>query len=112
MGLLMDHPGSGYDLMKRFRRSLGNVRVASQGQVYGELNRLADAGVIEATSEGPRGRQEYALTSPGEADLLRWLARTEGRKPQARFFHRPPAPVGGQGHTTPTTSRRLPSHCR
>ncbi|MGW5119215.1 PadR family transcriptional regulator [Streptomyces noursei] len=82
MGLLMDRPGSGYDLMKRFRRSLGNVWVASQSQLYGELNRLADTGAIEITSEGPRGRKEYVLTSSGEAELLTWLARTEGRKPQ------------------------------
>lgn len=82
MGLLMDRPGSGYDLMKRFRRSLGNVWLASQSQLYGELNRLADTGAIEITSEGPRGRKEYVLTSLGEAELLKWLARTEGRKPQ------------------------------
>lgn len=82
MGLLVDGPGSGYDLMKRFRRSLGNVWVASQSQLYGELNRLAGTGAIEITSEGPRGRKEYALTSRGMTELRQWLAGIEGAKPQ------------------------------
>jgi PadR family transcriptional regulator AphA len=82
MGLLVDRSGSGYDLMKRFDRSLGNVWAASQSQLYGELNRLASTGRIQVTSEGPRGRKEYSLTPLGESELREWLATTEGKKPQ------------------------------
>ncbi|WP_052488948.1 PadR family transcriptional regulator [Streptomyces sp. 150FB] len=82
MGLLVDRSGSGYDLMQRFDRSLGNVWAASQSQLYGELNRLADNGRIEVTSEGPRGRKEYALTDLGRAELQEWLSSTEGKKPR------------------------------
>jgi PadR family transcriptional regulator AphA len=82
MGLLVDRSGSGYDLMKRFDRSLGNVWAASQSQLYGELNRLASTGRIKVTSEGPRGRKEYSLTPLGESELREWLATTEGKKPQ------------------------------
>jgi PadR family transcriptional regulator AphA len=82
MGLLVDRSGSGYDLMQRFDRSLGNVWAASQSQLYGELNRLADNGRIEVMSEGPRGRKEYALTDLGRAELQEWLSSTEGKKPR------------------------------
>ncbi|GHJ37155.1 PadR family transcriptional regulator [Streptomyces sp. TS71-3] len=78
MGLLADRPASGYDLLKRFGRSLDNVWTASQSQVYGELRHLADSGAIEVVSEGPRGRKEYALTPRGQAELREWVAHTEG----------------------------------
>jgi len=42
LGLLADGPASGYDLMKVFDRSLAFVWPATQSQLYGELNRLAD----------------------------------------------------------------------
>ena len=44
LGLLAQHPGSGYDLLKRFEKSMANVWPATQSQLYGELNKLADAG--------------------------------------------------------------------
>ncbi|MDT0478147.1 PadR family transcriptional regulator, partial [Streptomyces sp. DSM 41014] len=46
LGLLAQHPGSGYDLLKRFEKSMANVWPATQSQLYGELNKLAAAGLI------------------------------------------------------------------
>ena len=60
LGLLAQHPGSGYDLLKQFEKSMANVWPATQSQLYGELNKLADGGLIEVTAVGPRGRKEYA----------------------------------------------------
>lgn len=77
LGLLVDEPASGYDLMKRFNTSLANVWPATQSQVYGELGRLADQGLISVAAEGPRGRKEYALTDEGLAELRRWLTETD-----------------------------------
>ena len=74
LGLLAQQPGSGYDLLKRFENSMANVWPATQSQLYGELNKLADAGLIEVGDIGPRGRKEYRVTEAGRADLLRWLA--------------------------------------
>lgn len=82
LGLLVDRSGSGYDLMKLFSTSLGNVWAATQSQLYGELNRLEAAGLIEVVAEGPRGRKEYALTGAGREELHRWLTEKEGEKPQ------------------------------
>lgn len=81
LGLLVDGPASGYDLMKRFNTSLANVWPATQSQVYGELARLAEAGLIEVAAEGPRGRKEYTLAEEGLAELRRWLVED---KPEPR----------------------------
>ncbi|MFI6458197.1 PadR family transcriptional regulator [Streptosporangium amethystogenes] len=63
--------------MKVFAVSLANVWPATQSRLYGELGRLADAGLIEVVAEGPRGRKEYALTEPGLVELRRWLTEVE-----------------------------------
>ena len=80
LGLLVDRPASGYDLMKRFDLALGLVWPAAQSQLYTELNQLADDKLIEVTATGPRGRKVYALTDSGLAELRRWLVETEPRR--------------------------------
>ncbi|MFI7531895.1 PadR family transcriptional regulator [Streptosporangium sp. NPDC049376] len=77
LGLLSQGPASGYDLLKTFDISLANVWPATQSQVYAELGRLASTGLVEVTSEGPRGRKEYAVTEAGRAELRRWLTETD-----------------------------------
>ena len=52
---------------------MGNVWPATQSQLYGELGKLADAGLIEVSDVGPRGRKEYMITDAGRAELLRWM---------------------------------------
>ncbi|HME46772.1 PadR family transcriptional regulator [Mycobacterium sp.] len=73
LGLLAQHPASGYDLLKKFQLSMANVWPATQSQLYGELGKLAAAGLIEVTELGPRGRKEYAITKAGRAELHRWM---------------------------------------
>jgi PadR family transcriptional regulator, regulatory protein AphA len=82
LGMLSVRQASGYDLMKSFDTSLANVWPATQSQVYGELNRLAEAGLIKVAAEGPRGRKEYALTDAGLAELRTWM--TDPRPEPAR----------------------------
>jgi DNA-binding PadR family transcriptional regulator len=84
LGLLAQHPGSGYDLLKRFEVSMANVWSATQSQLYGELNKLADAGLIEVTDVGPRGRKEYRVTATGHAELVRWLTDPDDDPPMRR----------------------------
>ena len=71
LGLLAQQPGSGYDLLRTFEKSMANVWPATQSQLYGELNKLADAGLIEVTDIGPRGRKEYRITEAGRDELRR-----------------------------------------
>jgi PadR family transcriptional regulator, regulatory protein AphA len=77
LGLLSDKPMSGYDLTKRFEKSLGNVWPARHSQIYPELNRLNDEGLIEIVAEGPRGRKEYEATATGREAVREWLLTTE-----------------------------------
>jgi PadR family transcriptional regulator, regulatory protein AphA len=82
LGLLVERTGSGYDLMKLFDTSLANVWPATQSQVYGELNRLDDTGLIEVVAEGGRGRKEYGITDEGRRELRRWLVEDGQRRLQ------------------------------
>lgn len=76
LGLLSERPASGYDLLKRFETSLANVWPATQSQMYTELTKLAEAGLITVSAAGARGRKEYTLTDEGLVELRHWLTRT------------------------------------
>lgn len=84
LGLLAQHPGSGYDLLKRFELSMAHVWPATQSQLYGELNKLATDGLIEVATVGARGRKEYAITDAGRAELADWIARPRDSTPIRR----------------------------
>src|SRR4051794_9462635 len=81
LGLLAQGPGSGYDLLKHFEKSMANVWPATQSQLYGELNKLADAGLIEVSAVGPRGRKEYRITDEGRGELRRWVTNAQDDPP-------------------------------
>jgi len=81
LGLLAQKPGSGYDLLKQFEISMANVWPATQSQLYGELNKLADARLIEVSDIGPRGRKEYRITEAGRAELRRWVTNPQADPP-------------------------------
>lgn len=84
LGLLAQRPGSGYDLLKRFEKSMANVWPATQSQLYGELAKLAEAGLIEVADVGPRGRKEYRVTETGRAELVRWIGDSRDDPPMRR----------------------------
>ncbi len=63
---------------------MANVWPATQSQLYGELNKLADEGLIEVSEIGPRGRKEYRVTVAGRAELLRWVTNPQDDPPIRR----------------------------
>jgi DNA-binding PadR family transcriptional regulator len=73
IGLLAEHPASGWDLSRRFEEVLGSGWPAGHPQIYGELRKLREDGLIEVESEGPRGRTTYRATAAGVAEARRWL---------------------------------------
>ncbi len=74
--LLESQPGSGYDLLKRFKDGLGYFWNAKHQQVYLELKKLNEAGWLAFEEEAQETRPDkkvYRLTGAGHAELLRWL---------------------------------------
>jgi PadR family transcriptional regulator AphA len=76
LGALADQPRTGYSLLKHFEQSLAYAWQASHSQIYPELARLLEDGLIEQTSSGARNSKTYAVTADGIEEIRRWL-RTE-----------------------------------
>ncbi|GAB3924164.1 PadR family transcriptional regulator [Microlunatus endophyticus] len=76
LGLLNEHPSSGYDLTRRFSEGIGAYAWdAKHSQIYPELRKLTEDGLIEIAEEGARGRKTYAITGQGQEELRGWLLR-------------------------------------
>ena len=74
IGLLArEGPQTGYQLARAFDRSVNFVWHARHGQIYPELARLAEAGLIRHVEDGPRGAKVYEVTDAGIAELRRWI---------------------------------------
>jgi PadR family transcriptional regulator AphA len=74
LGALSKRPRSGYEIKRLVDRSTRFFWAASYGQIYPELRRLEDAGLIQvAEREHGRRRVRYALTPSGREALLEWL---------------------------------------
>jgi DNA-binding PadR family transcriptional regulator len=76
LGALAYAPRTGYALTKHFRGSLAYAWPASHSQIYPELARLQQAGLIEQTGTGARGAKTYAATPAGLDEVRRWLRET------------------------------------
>jgi DNA-binding PadR family transcriptional regulator len=77
LGSLADQPRTGYGLVKHFQQSLAYAWPASHSQIYPELARLRDDGLIEQTGSGARNSKTYAVTDAGLEEVRRWLRETE-----------------------------------
>jgi PadR family transcriptional regulator, regulatory protein AphA len=80
LGLLATRPLSGYDIKTIVDRSTRFFWAASYGQIYPELKRLEQEGLIEGAdaSNGNRGRRVYELTTAGHQALVDWLLSARG----------------------------------
>ena len=76
LGALADHERTGYGLLKHFEQSLAYAWPASHSQIYPELARLLEDGLIAQTESGPRNSRTYALTEAGLEEVRRWLRDT------------------------------------
>lgn len=100
---LLEKPSTGYDLARRFDRSIGYFWHASHQQIYRELGRMAEAGWILATDdndEGKRRRRLYEVLKPGKAELARWVSEpsTDGEASRALLIKlRAEAVIGPHG---------------
>jgi DNA-binding PadR family transcriptional regulator len=76
LGALADQPRTGYELLKHFQQSLAYAWPASHSQIYPELARLLEDGLIEQTGSGARNSKTYAVTEAGIAEVRAWLRDT------------------------------------
>ncbi len=91
LGLLVIQPSTGYELTQRFDRTLSHAWHASHSQIYPELAKLEEAGMIEVVGEGARGSRTYGATARGREELVRWMveeepARTQRNETAVRWF--------------------------
>ncbi|MFG2711868.1 PadR family transcriptional regulator [Streptomyces goshikiensis] len=80
---LLEKPSSGLELTRRFDKSIGYFWSATHQQIYRELGRLEEAGLIRALpSEVPvRGqKKEYEVLPDGSAELARWVGERQDPK--------------------------------
>ncbi|MFD5515469.1 PadR family transcriptional regulator [Streptomyces sp. NPDC127066] len=73
---LLEKPGSGYELARRFERSIGYFWTATHQQIYRVLKRMESEGVLAVRDVPQQGRPDkkvYSVAGPGRAALSLWL---------------------------------------
>src|SRR3954451_2923840 len=79
LGMIAFGKRTGYDIKTFVDKTTRYFWAASYGQIYPELKRLEEQGLVKGRSEpsGGRARTVYELTEAGEAALKGWLATDE-----------------------------------
>jgi DNA-binding PadR family transcriptional regulator len=78
LGFLHDGPMSGWDLVTRAQERIGEFWSLTQSQVYRELARMAEDGLVEAGEPGTRARKVYEITAEGRAVFSDWVSESPG----------------------------------
>jgi PadR family transcriptional regulator, regulatory protein AphA len=75
LGFVRNEPRSGYEIKAVVDNSTRFFWAASYGQIYPELKRLSEAGLIIGADAptGGRKRTVYEITADGEEELRAWL---------------------------------------
>jgi PadR family transcriptional regulator AphA len=75
LGMLRKGPMSGYEIKALVDNSTRFFWAASYGQIYPELRRLSEAGLVEGVDSPTGGRRRivYEITADGEEELKAWL---------------------------------------
>jgi DNA-binding PadR family transcriptional regulator len=74
---LCEQAGSGYELARRFDRSIGYFWAATHQQIYRTLRTMEDDGWVHVEPVEQQGRPDkkvYGVTDAGRAELARWIA--------------------------------------
>ncbi len=82
LGALRHGPKSGYEIKQLVDKATRFFWAASYGQIYPELRRLQEDGLVESSEErsGGRRRIPHRLTAAGRRELEKWL-----REPSAGY---------------------------
>ena len=87
LGMVRFGATSGYAIKKAADAGTKAFWPTSLAQVYPELGRLEEAGLLHRSddSQGARSRARYELTDRGEGALLAWLRSPREAPPTMRF---------------------------
>ncbi|MGK5496856.1 PadR family transcriptional regulator [Streptomyces sp. URMC 125] len=75
---LLEKPGSGYELARRFDRSIGYFWTATHQQIYRVLKRMEAEGWVDVRDVPQQGRpdkKEYSVSASGLTALAEWLQK-------------------------------------
>ncbi|KUJ67702.1 PadR family transcriptional regulator [Streptomyces albus subsp. albus] len=81
---LLEKPSSGLELTRRFDKSIGYFWPATHQQIYRELGKLEESGLIRAlpAAQPTRGqKKEYEVLPAGRTELAAWTAESQDPKP-------------------------------
>ncbi|MEV7525885.1 PadR family transcriptional regulator [Streptomyces sp. NPDC091371] len=73
---LLEKPGSGYELARRFDRSIGYFWTATHQQIYRVLKRMEGDGwldVLDVPQQARPDKKVYSVAEAGRAALSAWL---------------------------------------
>lgn len=91
LGLLNRKPMTGYDLGKEFNFQLAQFWNAKHSQIYPELKKLVDEGLIVfdiKISGDVLEKKLYHITEKGRIEFLIWLAKDEPMEPTPKNIFR------------------------
>ncbi|MHA6528800.1 PadR family transcriptional regulator [Paenibacillus sp. BAC0078] len=91
LGLLNKESMTGYDIGKEFGKDLGEFWNAKHSQIYPELKKLLDEGLIvyEIQISGEvLEKKLYSITEKGKKDFLQWLKKEEPIEPTPKDVFR------------------------
>ena len=75
LGLIEQEPKTGYDLKKDFETEIGEFWSANHSQIYTELGRMTDKGLIDSNTDyfGTKVQKTYyTITDKGLGELDKW----------------------------------------
>lgn len=74
---LRERAGSGYELARRFDKSIGYFWAASHQQIYRSLKRMVELGWVDRDEVAQQKRPDkkvYRVSDSGAEELARWIA--------------------------------------
>ncbi|HXF02483.1 MAG TPA: helix-turn-helix transcriptional regulator [Arthrobacter sp.] len=80
---LLEQPGSGAELARRFDKSFGFFWPATHQQIYRELAKLERNGLVQSAGrDSSRGRaKDYTVLAAGRKELSRWTLEQQEPRP-------------------------------
>lgn len=91
LGMLMQKSMTGYELMQQFESALCEFWTANHSQIYPELKKLTEEGMVNYKVEISGTIMEkkvYEITEEGRKDFLTWLAKDDNMVPTPKDVFR------------------------